>query len=108
MRYRRYGIKSLQESLEYETQQKARKLSRKKNEKIRNQQKQQGLNPSLQAPNLSSANVESPLGSIMSFEQSGWGSSTSVAAPSSTGADVQSPASSIKSEDYMQQPSTAS
>ena len=70
-RYRRYGIKSLQESLEYETQQKARKLSRKKNEKIRNQQKQQGLNPSLQAPNLSSANVESPLGSIMSFEQSG-------------------------------------
>ena len=38
----------------------------------------------------------------------GWGSSTSVATPSSTGADVQSPASSIKSEDYMQQPSTAS
>jgi hypothetical protein len=58
--------------------------------------------------NSSTANVESPLGSIISFEQSGWGSSASVATPSSAGADVQSPASSIKSEDYMQQTNTAS
>ena len=36
----------------------------------------------------------------------GWGSS--VATPSSLGADAQSPASSIKSEDYINQTSTAS
>ena len=70
-RYRRYGIKSLSESLEYETQQKSRKLNRKKNEKLRNQQKSQASSSSLQSASSSFANVESPLGSIKSFEQSG-------------------------------------
>merc|ERR1712209_259848 len=101
MRYRRYGIKSLSESLEYETKQRSRRLHRKRAEKLRNQLKS-STSSSLQA----NTNVDSPLDSITSFEQLGWGSS--VATPSSLGADAQSPASSIKSEDYINQTSTAS
>ena len=66
-RFRRYGIKSLSESLEYEVQQRTRRINRKKSEKLRNQPK---LNSLLQSNN-STTNVESPLGSITSFEQSG-------------------------------------
>jgi len=102
MRYRRNGIKNTSESVEYETQQRARRLNRKRIEKLRNQQKTQVTGSLLQTTS-SLTNVESPLGSITSIEQSGWGSSASVATPSSVGADAQSPASSIKSEDYIQQ-----
>ena len=44
MRYRRYGIKSLSESLEYETKQRSRRLNRKRTEKMRSQQKSTSSN----------------------------------------------------------------
>ena len=65
-RYRRYGIKNLSESLEYETKQRSRRLLRKRAEKLRIQQKS-STSSSLQA----NTNVDSPLDSITSFEQSG-------------------------------------
>jgi len=92
----------MSESLEYETKQRQRRLNRKRTEKMRSQQK--STSSTLQG----NTNIDSPLDSITSFEQSGWGSSASVATPSSLGADAQSPASSIKSEDYIQQTNTAS
>lgn len=94
MRYRRYGVKTISESAEYETQQKIRRLNRKKNEKIRTNQ-QKLLQQSCEN---SRANVESPL-----IEYS---SGYSVGTPSSVGADLNSPASSIKSEDYSSQQQT--
>ena len=68
LRYRRYGIKNLSESLEYEAQQRTRRLNRKRSEKLRSQQKSQGSNSILSS---ATTNVESPLGSITNFEQSG-------------------------------------
>ena len=68
MRYQRYGIKNTSESLEYESQQRTRRLNRKRSEKLRGQQKTQG---SLLQSSNATANVESPLGSITNFEQSG-------------------------------------
>ena len=56
------------ESLEYEVQQRTRRLNRKRSEKLRSQQKSQG---SLLQSSNAAANVESPLGSITNFEQSG-------------------------------------
>ena len=56
------------ESLEYEVQQRTRRLNRKRSEKLRSQQKSQG---SLLQSSNSAANVGSPLGSITNFEQSG-------------------------------------
>ena len=69
-RYRRNGIKNTSESVEYETQQRARRLNRKRIEKLRNQQKTQVTGSLLQTTS-SLTNVESPLGSITSIEQSG-------------------------------------
>lgn len=55
----------MSESLEYETKQRQRRLNRKRTEKMRSQQK--STSSTLQG----NTNIDSPLDSITSFEQSG-------------------------------------